>query len=423
MTTTADTSPESTTEIGPRPANWVSARIDKTTDSLDRAFDEGLTGHVITGRDGKVVELEDGSSAIEFVSCSYLGLEAHPALVGAAEDALRRFGAHFSSSRNRMRPMYLGQLEALLSEIYGGRPVVPFTSVSNVHLGVLPLLGNGTLPGYPVSAKGPVFLVEKTAHASIQVLRGVMEQLGPVRRFDLADPESLATRVKEATAQGRTPIALVDGVGSMGGLIDVVGLARTLGEADGLLYVDDAHGISIEGRHGAGYAYEAFGGRLPDHVLIAGSLSKGFGGAGGFAVLGSAEDVRVLRKFANPLVFGHSIMLPLLAADVAAAELHLGGEVARLQDRLWANAAVFDELTEGRLVSAGQHSPIRGAHFGTEAAAFEAARRLRSAGVLVLPAFFPTVEKGTGLIRFALSATHEKSHLETAVDALGPITA
>ncbi len=405
-----------------RPANWVAARIDRTTDSLDRAFDEGLTGHVITGRNGKEVELQDGGRAVEFVSCSYLGLEQHPALITAAQDALLRFGAHFSSSRNRMRPVYLGELEGLLSEIYGGEPVVPFTSVSNVHLGVLPLLGNGALPGFPVSAAGPVFLVEKTAHASMQVLRGVMEQIGPVRRFDIADPDSLSARIAEAVSQGRTPIALVDGVGSMGGLIDVVALARALEPAGGLLYVDDAHGVSIEGRHGAGYVYEAFGGRLPHHVMLVGSLSKAFGGAGGFVVLRSAQDVAVLRKFANPLVFGHSIMLPLLAADVAAARLHLDGEVARLQDRLWENAARFDKLTDSQLVNAGQHSPIRGAHFGTEAAAFDAARRLRAAGVLVLPAFFPTVEKGTGLIRFALSATHEPAHLETAVAALGPIT-
>lgn len=404
-----------------RSANWMAARIARTTDALDRAFDEGLTGHVITSREGKEVELADGSRAIEFVSCSYLGLEQHPALVAAAEEALRRFGVHFSSSRNRMRPMYLGQLEELLSEIYGGGPVTVFTSVSNVHLGVLPLLGNGALPGYPVSPTGPVFLVEKTAHASMQVLRGVMGQIGPVHRFDLTDPESLTTRLAEATAEGRTPIALVDGVGSMGGLTDVAGLARSLAEAGGYLYVDDAHGISIQGPHGAGYAYEAFGGRLPANVLLAGSLSKAFGGAGGFAVLQDPGDVRMLRKFANPLVFGHSIMLPLLAANVAAAGLHLDGEVAQLQERLWRNAALFDELTDNRLVNAGERSPVRGARFDTEEAAFEAARRLRSAGVLVLPAFFPTVARGTGLIRFALSAVHERHHLETAVEALGPI--
>jgi 7-keto-8-aminopelargonate synthetase-like enzyme len=132
----------------------------------------------------------------------------------------------------------------------------------------------------------------------------------------------------------------------------------------------------------------------------------------------SEADVRVLRKFANPLVFGHSIMVPMLAADVASARLHLDGAAARLQQRLWANTQVFDELTGGRLINAGLRSPVRGALFDTEADAFAAATRLRRTGVLILPAFFPTVAQGTGLIRFALSSLHERDHLEIAARAL-----
>ena len=401
--------------------NWVASRVSKTSDSLDRAFAEGLTGHVITARDGngKRVQLEDGSDAVEFVSCSYLGLETHPDLIAAATEALRRFGLHFSTSRNRGRPPYLGELEELLSQMYGGAQVAAFTSVSNVHLGLLPLLGAGALPSYPVADAGVAFLVERTAHASIQVIRGVLEQIGPTRRFDMTDPAALPAAVREVAATGRTPIVLVDGVGSMGGLIDVASMLAEIEPFGGHLYVDDAHGVSIDGPLGAGYAFEALGGTLPPHVVLAGSLSKAFGGAGGFAVVPSQEDMRILRKFANPLVFGHSIMLPMLAANVAAGRLHVDGQVAELQRRLWRNAAEFDRLTAGSLVNAGLRSPVRGALFDTEEEGFAAARRLKEAGVLILPAFYPTVAKGTGLIRFAVSALHQKGDLETAARALG----
>jgi len=399
--------------------NWVASRVSKTSDSLDRAFEEGLTGHVITARDGKRVQLEDGGEAVEFVSCSYLGLESHPDLIAAATEAMGRFGLHFSTSRNRGRPPYLRELEDLLSVMYGGAQVAAFTSVGNVHLGLLPLLGVGALPSYPVAEAGVAFLVEKTAHASIQVIRGVLEQIGPTKRFDMTEPSALPAAVREAAATGRTPIVLVDGVGSMGGLIDVASMLAILEPFGGHLYVDDAHGVSIEGPLGAGYAFEALGGSLPPHVVLAGSLSKAFGGAGGFAVVPSDEDMRVLRKFANPLVFGHSIMLPMLAANVAAARLHVDGQVAELQQRLWANAAEFDRLTGGSLVNAGLRSPVRGALFDTEAKAFAAARRLKKAGVLILPAFYPTVARGTGLMRFAVSALHQQHDLETAARALG----
>jgi 7-keto-8-aminopelargonate synthetase-like enzyme len=403
---------------GTRP-NWVASRISKTSDALDRAFDEGLTGHVITAREGKRVRLADGREAVEFVSCSYLGLETHPDLIAAAHDALHTFGLHFSTSRNRGRPPYLGDLEDLLSVMYGGAQAAAFTSVSNVHLGLLPLLGAGALPSYPIADAGAAFLVERTAHASMQVIRGVLEQIGPVQRFDLTDPEDLAAAARRVASTGRTPIALVDGIGSMGGLIDVVSMQATLELFGGHLYVDDAHGISTAGPLGAGYAFEAFGGKLPANVVLAGSLSKGFGGAGGFAVVPSDDDMKVLRKFANPLVFGHSIMVPMLAANVASGRLHVDGRIVELQRRLWDNTAEFDRLTGGTLVNAGELSAVRGALFRTEEAAFAAARRLRDAGVLVLPAFFPTVAKGTGLIRFAVAALHELNDLETAAHALG----
>ena len=57
-----------------------------------------------------------------------------------------------------------------------------FTSVSNVHLGLLPLLGAGALPSYPVADAGVAFLVEKTAHAFIQVIRGVLSSRSGRRR-------------------------------------------------------------------------------------------------------------------------------------------------------------------------------------------------------------------------------------------------
>ena len=308
--------------------------------------------------------LTDGSEAVEFVSCSYLGLETHPDLIAAAIEAMSRFGLHFSTSRNRGRPPYLRELEDLLSVMYGGAQVAAFTSVSNVHLGLLPLLGAGALPSYPVADAGVAFLVEKTAHASIQVIRGVLEQIGPTRRFDMTDPTALPAAVREIAATGRTPIVLVDGVGSMGGLIDVASMLATIEPFGGHLYVDDAHGVSIEGPLGAGYAFEALGGTLPPHVVLAGSLSKAFGGAGGFAVVPSLEDMRVLRKFANPLVFGHSIMLPMLAANVAAARLHVDGEVAELQrtalaQRRRVRSADRGEARQRRAALAGPWRAVR----------------------------------------------------------------
>ena len=159
--------------------------------------------------------------------------------------------------------------------------------------------------------------------------------------LELSPPatESLTTALKDCTDKGETPVLLIDGIGSMSGLVPIAELSRQLESAQGYLYVDDAHGVSIVGRHGAGYAFSAVDHSLPANIILAGSLSKAFGGAGGFVVVSDPRDVEVIRTLANPLIFGHSIMVPMLAANVASAKIHLSEEIDVLQRRLWENVA------------------------------------------------------------------------------------
>jgi 7-keto-8-aminopelargonate synthetase-like enzyme len=400
--------------------NWVASRNAATSSALDRCFAEGLTGHTVVSRDQKQVKLVDGSSVTEFVSCSYLGLESHTDLVDAVVAATKVFGVHLSSSRNRMRPSYLPELEGLLAQIYPDTAPCVFTSTSNVHLGVLPLLASGSLPNYPMSRE-PHFLVDRTAHASMQILRGIFEQFGPVSRIRSEDMDAVQEELERTRAEGRIPIVLVDGIGSMHGLVPVSALADSVGSVGGYLYIDDAHGISIDGPAGCGYAFHALGDRLPGNVILAGSLSKGFGGSGGFLLAASSADIAVVRKLANPLVFGHSVMVPMMAANVAAARLHLSAEIGFLQDRLWANALRLDELTGGKLVNAGLRSPIRAAAFDSEESGLRTARLLKQRGIVILPAFYPTVQRGSSLLRFALSTLHTEQDIALLASTLAEI--
>lgn len=392
--------------------NWMNIRRQRTSDALDSATADGLTGFEVIARNGKQLTLVDGSVCTEFVSCSYLGLENHPALVLAAQVALERFGVHLSASRAAMSPLYLRQLEQLLGDIYGGCTVTVFSSTSNAHLGVLPLLGSGGMDGYPTRERGVMWLVDRTAHASMQVLRGVLAQFGPVRRVDNADSDGLEEALVHCERERLTPVMLIDGVGSMSGLLPVAELSARLQRYNGYLYVDDAHGISISGCYGSGYAFDNLGHRLPANTLIAGSLSKAFGGAGGFIVLKPAANPGQLRALANPLVFGHSIPLPLQAANVAAAQIHLSSEIQSLQKALWSNVRRLDERVEQTLLNAGLRAPIRGALFDNERQGTLAASALRASGLVVFPVFYPIVESGRALLRCAVSAAHSTEQID-----------
>ena len=63
-------------------------------------FSEHINERVVAKRDSKVITLDDGRKMVEFVSCSYLGLEA---LKKADIDAIERFGVQVSVARTRSR--------------------------------------------------------------------------------------------------------------------------------------------------------------------------------------------------------------------------------------------------------------------------------------------------------------------------------
>ena len=88
--------------------------------------------------DGRTLSL-NGREVISFGSCSYLGLELDPRMKQATIDAVLRYGTQFSSSRGYLSsPQYI-ELEALLSEMFGGHVLVtPTTSLG--HLSTLPVL-------------------------------------------------------------------------------------------------------------------------------------------------------------------------------------------------------------------------------------------------------------------------------------------
>lgn len=391
--------------------SWMNIREQRTSDVAAAASGTGVTGFEVVSRNGKVLTLADGTTCTEFISCSYLGLETNPKLVEAAQSALERIGIHLSASRSAMSSLHLRELEQLLRDIYAGCSITVFTSTSNVHLGVLPLLGSGRMEGYPIK-RSIQWLVDRTAHASMQVLRGVMSQFGAVERIDTQDLTALKTMLARCVRDHTTPVLLIDGVGSMSGLLPVNELSDLLASAGGYLYVDDAHGISITGRHGAGYAFEALGHSLRSNTLIAGSLSKAFGGAGGFIVLNKDYNSSQLRALANPLVFGHTVSVPLLAANVASAQLHLSSDIVELQSALWANVRRFDQHVVHKLMNASLPAPIRGALFHTEKQGIAAASNLRAAGIVVFPVFYPVVETGKAMLRFAFSSLHTPDQID-----------
>src|SRR4051812_3701305 len=140
--------------------------------------------------DGRTVTLE-GSSRINFGSCSYLGLELDPRLKQATIDAVLRYGTQFSSSRGYLSSPQYDELETLLGELFGGHVLVtPTTSLG--HLSVLPVLVES----------GDAVLLDHQVHASVQMAANQLRVKGTpvdlVRHNNLERLEAMIERLSKA---------------------------------------------------------------------------------------------------------------------------------------------------------------------------------------------------------------------------------
>lgn len=392
------------------PRNWLKEKI-KASQHYQTYADK-INGLVIKKREGRVLTLINTLQLIDFVSCSYLGLDLDARVIAAANSHIHQCGVTFPAARTRIQVDSFDVLEGLLSNIFNQLPCVIFQNLHVGHLGILPLLGSGEMPSFPAADNGFVFLFDHVAHSSLQINRALMTQFGDVVMCSLATAESIAQAFQEAHRQHKTPVAICDSIGSMGGINPVEALYHCAETYQGYVYIDDAHGTSIIGKNGCGHVLHALRGKDTARFILTLSLSKAFGSVGGVAVLPTAEDVAMIKHYAPTYVFSGPLPLSAVDSAIAAAHIHLSPEMASLQQALWENVAYFDSKLSAPILNQHTLTPIRGIVVGDENLAIDYALHLREYGFAVTTAMYPTVPKSQSLLRLALSAQHTKEQLD-----------
>ncbi len=377
----------------------------------------GLMHTHFSSRDGKRVTLPGGREVVEFINCSYFALDTHPRVLAAARAVLDRFGVHFCCARTRLSIEPNVALEHELSALFRGHAIT-FPSVTTAHMSTLPLLASGVLlpEGYPRRTR---LVFDRHAHASMQYLRPIVaEEADAVTVIGHNDLGALEAECRDAAARGQTVVYLADGVYSMGGvcpLPELVALSRRYPLA---LYLDDAHGTSVFGRNGEGYARGAFDGPLPEHVFITYSLAKGFGCNGGGVLLPSEWQAQRVRAFGMTYAFSAPLDFSVVGAALAAAELHRDGTVESLQQLLRSRVARLDALVG---TGSPHFSPIRTIPIGDEDEALSLGEALLERGFLPSVAFFPVVARGQAILRLCMSVQHTDAQLEGFAAALAEV--
>ena len=361
--------------------------------------------------DGRHITI-DGQRLVNFGSCSYLGLETHPALTRAVHEAVDRFGTQFSSSRAYASSPQYREAEAALGEIFGrGTIITPSTTMG--HLAAMPVL----------IGSSDVLLLDHQVHNSVQTAAKLAQAGGTrVELVPHSDLRTLEKRLAAFAGTSRRVWYAADGLYSMyADFLPAAGLDELAARYDNLwLYVDDAHAASWTGRHGRGYALEHLAPATLARTVVAASLNKSFAAAGGALAFPDEETRRRVLHLGGPLIFSGPVQPPMLGAILASAQLHRTPEVAARQALLRERIRSFNRLAAeaGLPVVSESEAPIRCVGAGLTPVAYRLTALMRRSGFHVNTASLPAVPAKRSGVRLSLTAHHTERDVERVVSAL-----
>ena len=348
----------------------------------------------------------DGEEVVMLGSNNYLGLTNHPEVKQAACDAIQRYGTGCAGSRllNGTLDIHV-ELEERLAAFMRRDAVLTFSTGFQVNLGVLSCL----------LERHDLAFLDSLDHASI--IDGVRLSFGKAAKFKHGDMADLEARLENAPAE-RAKMIVVDGVFSMEGdiadLPSIVALKKQFGTR---LMVDDAHALGVLGEHGRGTG-EHFG--LEHEIdLVMGTFSKSLASIGGF-VAGDETVIEYIKHHARSGIFSAAPPPSSCAAALKALEI-IEREPER-RKQLWENTEYMKRELEGLGFDTGcSASPVIPMVVGDDLTAFTMASRLQDEGVFANPVITPAVPPGQAMIRTSYMATHRRSHLDRALEALAKV--
>lgn len=343
----------------------------------------------------------EGKTVVMIGSNNYLGLTMDPRVRKAASDAVDQYGTSVTGSRflNGTLEMHL-ELDRRLAKFVGKEAALVFSTGYQTNLGTISA----------IVQKGDYVIIDKDDHASI--VDACMLARGEMKRFrhnDLSSLDDLLAKLPPEAGK----LVVVDGVYSMGGdiapLPEIVAICKKYGAR---IMVDDAHGVGVMGG-GRGTAHH-FG--LTDDVdLIMGTFSKSFASIGGF-IAGSKDVIHYIQHHARSLIFSAALPAPSLAA--AAKALEIMETEPQHVEKLWANANYMrDGLKEIGYDVGTSNTPIIPIFIRDDFRTALAWHALIDEGVYTNPVIPPGVPPGHSLLRTSYMATHEREHLDYALNA------
>lgn len=355
---------------------------------------------------GPEAQLE-GRKVTMLGSNNYLGLTTHPKVRAAAQAAIDKYGTSMTGSRLVNGTMKLHkELEEKLAAYHNKEAGLVFTAGYQVNLATISAL---------MSNKKSVAVIDKDDHASIyDGVRLAQASGAKMVRYKHNDAAALDQALSEME-ETEGALVLTDGVFSaQGEIANLPALVEVVKKHKARIMVDDAHALGVIGPVGRGTAAH-FG--IQDQVdLIGGTFSKSLASIGGWLV-GERKVLDYIQHFAPSFLFAASAAPPCVAAAMAALEV--------MQEEPWRQEKLRENFTYMR-----EELKKLGFELGkTETAVIPIYIRddfktvmmwkslLDDYSIYVNPFIQPGVPPKQQVLRTSYMATHERVHLDRALEA------
>lgn len=349
----------------------------------------------------------DGKKMIMIGSNNYLGLTGHPKVIEAAVNATRKYGSGCTGSRFLNGTLDLHEeLEYRLAKFMNREAALCFSTGFQTNQGAI-----STLVG-----KDDLVFTDRADHASI--VDGCRLAFGKTIKYKHNDMEDLERVLKMYADTDAGKLIVTDGVFSMeGDIVKLPKLAELAKKYNARIYIDDAHGIGVLGKHGRGTG-EYW--NMEDAVdIVMGTFSKSFASLGGF-IAGDEYVIHYIKHHARALIFSAS-MPPAAVATVIACLDIIESEPERLE-QLWKNTRKMKEgFTSLGFNTGNSETPIIPIYIGDEERCFAFWKLLFENGIFANPTIAPAVPPGQALIRTSYMATHTEEELDRVLETFAKL--
>ena len=387
------------------PEDFVEWMQDPRVQSSYRFFEQQLlkspdvVSSIRSNIDGKEREI------INLTSYNYLGLCVHPEVIQAAKDTIDLYGLSSSGA-----PMLSGsfdlhrKLAARLAAFKQQEACILFSSGLGGNIGSM----QGLL------RKGDTAILDELGHKSI--MNGIALSGARMLLFKHNDMQSLEMMLEKAKATSKRILVIAEGVYSMDG--DMAKLPEIVELCDAYsagLYFDEAHSTLMFGESGRGVA-EHFG--LEHKIGISyGTMSKAFGGVGGF-VCSKGNLIDYIKCYAEAWLFSAAPSPPVIGGMIKALEV--ATRDSSLRDKLWDNVHYMTQHLGSLGLNIGNtESQIIPIILGSSGELlFEMATEIQRRGIFMQPVDFPAVPADKRRFRISVSSQLTKEQMDRALNVI-----